>query len=63
MTFEKPLGNLRMGAGCQDNQPGDERVELSVPPPTSDRREKAWELNQSPMANELINHANVIKPA
>lgn len=36
-------------------------LELSVPPSTF-RGERGWRLNQSPMANDLINLACVMTP-
>jgi len=37
MTCGKPLGNLRMGAGCQENQPRDAGLDRLVPPPAPGR--------------------------
>lgn len=34
MTFRKPLGNLRISAGCQGNQPSDQRIGTFSPSPT-----------------------------
>ena len=37
------------------------RLELSGSPPDLLGMERGWKLNQLPMANELINHASVMK--
>lgn len=52
-----PLGHLRMRPGWQRNPPGDERVGIFS------LGEKYRSLAQSPVANELINYACVMKPA
>lgn len=53
---------LRLGAGCQGNQPGIGGLELSVPPPGLWGKEKGWRWKQSPVAIDLINQACVMKP-
>ena len=47
VTFGKPLGHLRVGAGCQEKQPCDWRVGTFSP---------------TPWVNDLVNHAYVMKP-
>lgn len=37
-------------------------LELAVPPPDLLGGERAWRLYQSPMANDLIIYAYIIKP-
>ena len=57
MTFGRPLGHLRMG-------PGEPTMSLEVGTfsPVSDLREGTGdEENQSPMANEVISRAYVMK--
>lgn len=47
----------RMGAGCQESQPLIRGLKLSVLPLSNLwEGEKSWRLNQSSMANDLINH-------
>lgn len=45
----------RVGAGCQENQPCDERVETF-----SREGRRAGDWVRSPMANDVINHAYVV---
>ena len=55
-------GHLRMGAGCQGTQPCVRGLELSVLSPNLWGREMDWRLNQSLMADDVINDACVINP-
>lgn len=45
VIFGKPLGNLRMGSGCQGNQPVLLWLKLSVSPPYLQREERGREFN------------------
>ena len=38
-------------------------LELLLPLPWPPRRTDSWRLNQSPMANDLINHTYIMKPS
>ena len=57
----------RMAAYCLGNQPMIRCLGLSVPPPLQlpapnlFRESRGWKLNQSPMTNDLISHAYVMK--
>lgn len=54
--------HLRMGVGCQENQPCDQRVGTFSLTHGLQGGERGWNLNQSPTANELIDHAYVVRP-
>ena len=59
MTFV-PL--LRMEAGYQESQSHDWRVGACNPTPDFCRGERSWQLNQLPMARDLISHVYKMKP-
>ena len=54
--------HLKMVTGYQRSQPRIEGWNLSVPPSDLVGRESHGRLNQSPMVNNLTNHAYVMKP-
>ena len=52
-------------AGCQEDQPCDQRVGTFGSHPLISGEgvgRGGWRLNQSPTANDLINHAYIMKP-
>jgi len=49
-------------AGCQETNHAIGGLEHLVLPPALWEGERGWRLNLSPVANDLINHAYVIKP-
>lgn len=57
---ERALGSLRMGAGCQKNQPVNTELELSVLPPKE--RQRTGHRVQSPMSSDVIICACRTKP-
>ena len=59
MTFGP---HLRMGAGWQWSQPYDYRAGTFSPTVDLQGEERDWRLNQSRLANDLINHDFVKKP-
>ena len=48
LLFEKPLGNLRMRAGCQGKQ---SCLEAWICPLHLQEGKRSWQLNQSPITN------------
>ena len=53
---EVTLGlHLRMGAGCRENQPWDQRVGIFSPPAHDRHPTWGWKLNQLPLDNNLVN--------
>lgn len=54
VTFGK---HLEMKAGCQGSQPGIEGWNFQFHPVISREGRGDGRMNQTPMANELINHA------
>ena len=52
-----------MGAGCQRNQAGMKVRTFSCKPLIfRGGGERGWRLNQSPMGNDLISYACIMKP-
>ena len=51
ITFEKPLGNLRMEAGCQGKQSW---LEAWTCPLHLQEGKRSWQLNQSPIGQSPI---------
>ena len=61
-AFPKCSGNLTMEAGCQDSQQGNYRVRTFNLTLTSGGGGRGLELNQLPMANNLIDHGYIMLP-
>ena len=55
---------LSMGAGYQKSQPGDQRIRtLSLPSPSASGERGGTDVSvQVTIANDLINHAYIMKP-
>lgn len=56
-----PLGSSRMDNGHWKNQGRIRGWELSDPSLNLQGEERGWRLSWSPMASDLINHANIMK--
>ena len=54
--------HLRMGLVAKETKHVIRGLALSFQTPNLWGGERSWRLNQSPVANELINHAYVTKP-
>ena len=62
MTFGKPLDNLGTGGWFLGTDLVIKGLEVSVPPLTSRNGRETEDSILSPMANDLISHAYVMKP-
>ena len=60
VTFGKPLGDINTGTGYQYNQPWWEAWNFQSNP-NLQGGVWSWRLNQSPLANDLISHACMMK--
>ena len=59
VNFGKPLGHLRIGAGCQGNEPCDWKIGTFSP--TLQEGSGAGEWTQSQMAKDLTNRDDAVK--